>query len=363
MSLINLFILSFWLSFHVHASTGIFIGNGGDGVEVGNRLFVKDLFLAHAHENPYFGNEIDPGLPGLPDETTIEFGYPRELLARKLTDLNKALPGLGDYLLASMKVYHWKLQDLPLRKIVGPEQIVAYPAGLEQIQIANRFQFFIRIDRAAYARLDDANRVALLLHEAVFSLVRPFPVSDGRAYQSVHVVRDLVGLFFQPEFFEMSEIQTQLRISPTLNIPYLVLPLSDLRKSPTWQISAADEMVGSDGFGTITTKEVWRYPTFIKSMRDIDNSIRFICRQVRKQTGLKKFDLTVEFDTRPAILRTEPYLPPGNFPVPQVSLRFEVVLQKDRLISHFTSDKQVAQCEQEMNAKKEWFIRELNWLQ
>ncbi len=338
----------------VYASNGIFIGNGGDGMEIGGRLIMKDLFLANAHRNPYFGDKIDPQLPDLPGEATMEFDYPRELLARKLTDLNQVLPGFGDYVLASIKVYHWMLQDFPLSKIEDHEEIIVYPSSVHQVQIANRFQASIRIDQKAYQRLDDANRVALIIHEAVYSLVRPLPAGDGRSYQSSYVARDLVGLFFRAEFFKSPERHVLNRVSLSLNIPDFIFPLHELRRTPNWRISA--EASGVTGAS-------WTFPALAGNQELVDNSVRFICEKVRALEAEKKlYDLKVELEARPITLHLDSYMAPGSLAIPQMSVRIEPGFFAVGRVVRFPAGSETERCESDLVFQRERLIQDFNWM-
>lgn len=173
-----------------------FVGNGGEGVEYDGKVVVYDLFSFGVHKNPYFGAQSDPLFPALPSPKELGFEYPKDLLQQKLTDLNRIAPGMGDYVLMTMNSYTWVLQDFPLTPIKRIDDPVILPTGARLTQIANRLGMTIRIHKDTWGRLDDANKVALIVHESIFSLVRPMPVQGGFQVQSSRTAREIVGGFF-----------------------------------------------------------------------------------------------------------------------------------------------------------------------
>lgn len=214
-----------------------FVGNGGDGVEFEGQVVVYDLFSFGAHKNPYFGAEKDPLLPELPSYKEMGFEYPKDLLQQKLTDLNSIAPGMGDYVLMTMKSYTWVLQDFPLTPIKRTDDPVILPIGSRLIQIANRLGMTIRIHKDTWGRLDDANKVALIVHESIFSLVRPTFAEGGYEIQSSRTAREIVGGFFEESLYHKNPSIVYGPLATRLSIPDIPIPLWELRKAPTWELS------------------------------------------------------------------------------------------------------------------------------
>jgi|GEM_PF-4469788 len=211
------YFLFLFISTNVFAG-GFVGGNGGEGIDDHGRLYVRDLYSIGAHTSPWFGDAVDPHLPPLPKFT---FAYPRNLLARKLTDLNEGTPGLGDFLLMAIKQYTWTLVDAELNLADSLRDPVKIPPGIKIKHIAGRFGHSIRINKVNWMKLNDENKVALIIHEAVFSLLEPTADPNGFFSQSSEVARELTGQFFIATF-KGSGIAENLATHPSLyglNVP------------------------------------------------------------------------------------------------------------------------------------------------
>ena len=137
------------------AQAHTFIGNGGEGVEFQGSIYVRDLFAMEIHQSPYIGAKTDSRLPIF---HSIQFNYPRELLARKLTDINQMAPGLGDFLMDALNIYSWTLEEFELRPITDTNDPIVLPPGAKLVQIANRLGNTIRIHRPSWERLTEIGR-------------------------------------------------------------------------------------------------------------------------------------------------------------------------------------------------------------
>ncbi|MGE3261020.1 MAG: hypothetical protein AB7K68_04495 [Bacteriovoracia bacterium] len=213
-----------------------FVGNGGDGVEIEGRLYVRDLVMLGIHESPFVGESTDPRLPVFPTSRAMPFSFPRELLARKLTDLNRVAPGMGDFLLVSMKLYTWVLQDFPLTPINNPGDTVILPPGSKVVQIANRLGTTIRIHRESWNRLNDENKAALLIHEAVYSLVRPVREEGSKFFQPARTAQEITGAFFSSSFLSKDPARAYEALSNVLAIPFPMRTTVEWRQLPVWTI-------------------------------------------------------------------------------------------------------------------------------
>lgn len=168
--ILRMFILLVCLLVSPALLAGTFFGNSGDGVDDGVHLYVRDLFESGTATQPYFGTISDPRFER--QFNLAHFQELRPLMARKLSDLNRAYDGLGDLLLQAIAMYHWEFTDLPLELIPDIEQ-VKLPESVRRVQLANRLGGSILISRPSWSRLDLSNRVALILHEASYSLLVP----------------------------------------------------------------------------------------------------------------------------------------------------------------------------------------------
>ena len=99
-------------------------GNGGDGVVINEKVYLFDLYEYSVHENPYFDDQVEP------DELIYDMLYNKflnfkdtindnrktyiyadfiELIAKKLTTLQKLDPLFSTTILTSIIHYNWVL--------------------------------------------------------------------------------------------------------------------------------------------------------------------------------------------------------------------------------------------------------------
>ena len=253
-----IFIIAFQV---VNASGGGFVGNGGEGVEIVDHLYVRDLFEANLHLQAYFGESQDPHFNsvgkifGFADSETLN------LLSRKLTDLNLASPGVGDFVWESMKLYSWDIVDLPLNPTHDDPIPVLFPRQMRTVQVATRLGMTIRIDRGQWQKLDRTNQVALLVHEGLYSLIRP-RFSGVIGAQTPESVRKYTALFFNFPVFLKDPGDLYRDLSAVFTIPADFHSTQFLRQVPNWQICLAEN---TSGHGCFEEKVI--------SVTDVDFSI------------------------------------------------------------------------------------------
>lgn len=288
----------FILFFSTPTFAGGFTGNGGDGIEIGGQLYVRDLVNIDLHKTPYIGNITDPELPSLPSQSSMNFEYPKELLARKLTDLNKACPSIGDYLLAVIKYHNWVTVDFPLTPITDDDDAIKLPKDAKNFQIASRLGNIIRIQKNAWDRLDDANKVALIIHEAVFSLSKLTKSSGPLFIQDARTAREITGQFFSANFLAKPTFMILKVLHQGLNVPEAIVPTKDARTYPTWKLSYRENTETLAVWKMQTTKD-----TTIEMVKDF---LRKACtKMAQKKTPWAT--LTSEIQSRPAIIIPEQY--------------------------------------------------------
>lgn len=174
------------------------VGNGGEGVLLTSGLYTRDLYDHDLHLQPWVGEKKDPRL-----ERQVQDWNPLglsseecDLLARKLTDLNSHQDRLGDDILAAMGYFSWQWTDQSL-VLIEPDEVRVPVRPEQRIPIANRFLQSILLHRQNFSRLNSENKIALILHEAVYALMkverRPHPPSFS---QNLSTTRQIVaGLF------------------------------------------------------------------------------------------------------------------------------------------------------------------------
>jgi hypothetical protein len=77
---------------------------------------------------------------------------------------------LAYYVLAAINYYQWTLVDVPLTTPIDRGSSV--DPGTPPVPLANRFQNGIRVQRQLWLKMDDANRVAMIIHEAFSSFLK-----------------------------------------------------------------------------------------------------------------------------------------------------------------------------------------------
>lgn len=179
----------FTLFFSLSVFAGIRdVGSGGAGILKDGKLYLLDLFeigleepaidftikedqdvLVRAAAMPHFGSEE------------------QKLFAKKITEIRRVAPRFANVLLLAMSKYQWYLVDTPLALI--KEETPLDLSKFEMVQIANRLENRIRIYRPYWEILTPLNRVALVIHELVYSIHRPVMVSREKAAFSVDAVR------------------------------------------------------------------------------------------------------------------------------------------------------------------------------
>lgn len=157
------------------AKGGNIVGNGGDGFYDGHRVYVRDLWEAGAYQpDPWIGEKADSALPMATIESRMsDVGVSGELLRRKLTDVNTFRPGLGDALVKVIESYAWRLTNDPIELPPGYGGIgeaLAPPPG-QRVQLAVRNFSMIKIRNDWWKLMTPEDRVGLVLHEAITSLL------------------------------------------------------------------------------------------------------------------------------------------------------------------------------------------------
>jgi hypothetical protein len=180
-------------------------GNGGDGLWLDGKLYSLDLVEAGVEVNPYFDNTI-PMNEVILDRLTKKLDskvYPVKLLAAKLSEISSVHTKLAIIILKSIEMYQWRLVNSSLMDVQDENSILAYPSA-DLVQLATRKLTTISIDRSLWAKLDDANKVALVIHEMMYALdvpvheLNPYKTGEYLNYwsQSSPSARQLTGYFF-----------------------------------------------------------------------------------------------------------------------------------------------------------------------
>ena len=152
------------------------VGNGGDGVIVGNHIYVLDLVEAGVEENPFFNEEIQIDTE-IQRRLEVVFSkipnMPVNLLARKFSEIKALDRILGLALLKTAKMYHWRLINEKFTDNQDENRILDYDPQ-DIVHLAKRNSRTARLQKEFWndSRLNDSHRVALVTHEIVSALVQ-----------------------------------------------------------------------------------------------------------------------------------------------------------------------------------------------
>ncbi|KYG64792.1 hypothetical protein AZI86_11345 [Bdellovibrio bacteriovorus] len=202
---------------NAHASY-VFVGSGGEGYESEGQIYTRDLYDYDLHKTPWFGNDRDPILEArLKNWDQLDLSAEeRDLLLRKLTDLNARHPYLGDDIMMVLEYFRWSYSNEKL-VLLEPDEIRKPIDKTKRVSIANRFINSILVERNAFQKLDSKNKIALLLHEAIYSLTDIHYNEKGMAVVSVATARLITSTLFDKAALESAStanlFRNQLRLS------------------------------------------------------------------------------------------------------------------------------------------------------
>ena len=198
-----------------------FVGNGGDGYYIDGQVYLSDLYLGgrELSETPWFGDlrkgNIEDLLPA-PRGQIVDFPY--DLLVRKLSDMDEIYPGLGQMTAAAITMHTWLFVDGKLGPTCDQSESILdlQNASIEHVQIANRHEMEIRLHRDLWARMNDEHRVAVIVHEGVYSMLKT-PAVRAPCSQAANLTRKIVRRLF------MNNSDRHLTLDPemiaALNVP------------------------------------------------------------------------------------------------------------------------------------------------
>lgn len=184
------------------------VGNGGHGIKIGDKIFLYDLWEAGMENGPRHafdraslakgmvtqrvavpGGTLISGRNPVDDVTSLFFA---DEVARSFSEesLKSLVPKVADRLAViyeldpvlamslgeSIRAHSWAITDVELGPVTLPDPV--HKLGERQVVLlANRSGRFIYLFRKYWSRMDDFNRVGLILHEAIYSLLPPLRVA------------------------------------------------------------------------------------------------------------------------------------------------------------------------------------------
>ena len=172
-------------------------GNGGDGVVINEKVYLFDLYEYSVHENPYFDDQVEP------DELIYDMLYNKflnfkdtindnrktyiyadfiELIAKKLTTLQKLDPLFSTTILTSIIHYNWVLSTQDVIDVKDDDgSDIIYDEEL--IAVAVRSFRTIKVSNQRVKQMDLKNFVATIFHEAIYGVIPQVEVVEFIPYK------------------------------------------------------------------------------------------------------------------------------------------------------------------------------------
>lgn len=174
------------------------VNNGGDAIGIGDRYYSFDLYEHGVERNPFFMNQVSTD-PKVTDHVNraLPSSFPRDLLAKKLSELRKTEPIVAWALIETMRIYEWIILSSPLPEVDDLQDSLwgPNPPGLAQAALRQNRRIFI--SRPIWEKMDQANKAALVLHEAWYALTTPKRKDGvGPFMQDSRYARRLTGFLF-----------------------------------------------------------------------------------------------------------------------------------------------------------------------
>lgn len=196
------------------------VGNGGDGVVVGDRVYLFDLYESYNHLKPSLSN-VEPSKEILQNVSerfqvnrniitanyesgATDYDYDKLMLelAKKLTEIKKTDLLFGYSLERSVLAHSWSFVPYQLNDIKDDDGSDIEMPG-ELVQVAVRSYRSIKFDNSLVKKMDLANLVATIVHESVYALITPAlmtEVIDGKKVeyyqQESRRAREVVNYLF-----------------------------------------------------------------------------------------------------------------------------------------------------------------------
>lgn len=162
-------------SFSVEAGS-ILVGNGGEGIDDGQTVYLRELYESviwrDDDELPYRQFAKHRHIEALITEDILsDVKISRDLLIRKLSQIDSRVPNLGLILADVIQMHQWSpaAGELPLLPDYDPTSYFR-ASSVTRKQIALRYGRKIQIDTKLLERMPESHRVALIVHEAIYSM-------------------------------------------------------------------------------------------------------------------------------------------------------------------------------------------------
>lgn len=255
------------------------VGNGGGGIEVAGRFILSDF--AKSGFEPYLDPSIEPSplftrfaYDFLNKNSVLRKTMRASLLSSFLTQTEARSRGLGRSVALALSQYSF----LPARAAL--ERSTDEPLS-SQVPIAVRRLSRIFIDREAFERLDDLNRLGLIIHEAVYSLQRPAcrASSSSSEFERCKPLSSIARLHTRLLFSSTSSFQSSKAVLALLDLPSRLDEISTV----SWMRISVRSTTEQK-----TVVPILSGPLSLRRLREIERSLSFICDSKEKP------ELTIE---------------------------------------------------------------------
>lgn len=227
-------VLLLLFSLHGAWAQGHGVGNGGDGFEIAGQVYMRDLLEAGLETTALAPADADSDFVKRMRLVPIWRPFASQKLAGVLERLERVSPGAGRYLLYAIRMHTWTFVNVPLRRISDNCDILSVPNG-SFVQIANRLDGTIRINEEAWSKMSDENQIALIVHEAIYSLIHPSNTAPGKCLRASVKTREIVSLLLSRDFELRGPQLYRNLIEPEVDWP--AGPLWDLREdADSWTL-------------------------------------------------------------------------------------------------------------------------------
>lgn len=201
-------------------------GHGGHGVVQGNYIYLLDLYLSANYESPYY--EFENMETIFRRNLSKKFDHFDtkliDLLDAKLSQIYNIDAYFAVAIAESIKQFQWYFIDYDLEQ-VNIENAMADLDQLKVVQIAVRSGKAIYINTQAWKQMNDKNKVALLIHEAVAGIQIP-QIINGRLEIDPSHVREVIAYLFQPEM-DLNTLRAILEYGFPFTQSYMAIRYSD----------------------------------------------------------------------------------------------------------------------------------------
>ena len=186
-------------------------GNGGDGILINGKPYLYDLVEAGVHLEPVFNHDVEP-MTVIQTKINTIFNHRNDLdkykLAQKLTEIYQVDKVFALSLLKTMEMYSWRWIDRDLYDVPDDGDTVVKFDKAQMVQLAVRYNKSITINSKMYSQLNSGNAVALIFHEAIYALIRPYEIKSQNNKkesfweQNANLTRQITGFLFTGELIK-----------------------------------------------------------------------------------------------------------------------------------------------------------------